>query len=235
MICFRSPAAGPSRHGSPLAAADGIVQLSRHRLGSRDERYFRVIKLRGSRYLEGSHTFGISDAGLEVHPRLVSPLVHVDYEPIGERVSTGIPELDAMTSGGFWRGSSTLLAGPSGSGKTTLALQFALDGPRRGEPSLYVNFQENPNQLARTIGGLGVNLEEMRECGLDLLYASPVELQIDSIVKEMFSAMVDHWPRKRRGGLKNLSRLLAYPGYAARNMVSVARALRRRSPSHPLE
>jgi circadian clock protein KaiC len=169
-----------------FATADGIVEMSRRKLGTRDERYFRVIKLRGSRYLEGAHAFGISDAGLEIHPRLVSPLVPEHYEPIVQRVSTGVEALDSMTSGGLWRGSATLLAGPSGSGKTTLALQFALEGARRREPSLYVNFQENPIQLARTIEGLGVNLDEARAHGLELIYASPVELQIDSIVKEIF-------------------------------------------------
>lgn len=169
-----------------FATADGIVEMSRRKLGTRDERYFRVIKLRGSRYLEGAHAFGITEGGLEIHPRLVSPRVPEEYEPIVERVSTGVAELDSMTSGGFWRGSATLLAGPSGSGKTTLGLQFALEGVQRGEPSLYVNFQENPSQLARTIESLGVDLDDMRDRGLDLIYVSPVELQIDSIVKEMF-------------------------------------------------
>ena len=35
-----------------FALADGIVELSRRRLGNRDERFFRVYKLRGSPYLE---------------------------------------------------------------------------------------------------------------------------------------------------------------------------------------
>ena len=37
----------------------------------------------------------------------------------------------------------------TGAGKTTIALQFALEGVRRGEQALYVNFQENPAQLRR--------------------------------------------------------------------------------------
>jgi circadian clock protein KaiC len=169
-----------------FAVADAIVELSRRKLGTRDERYFRVFKLRGSSYLEGAHAFRITEEGFEVHPRLVSPREPEGYEPILERISTGDAELDAMVGGGLWRGSATLLSGPSGSGKTTLALQFAVEGSRRGEPSLYVNFQENPSQLARTIAGLGVELDEARDRGLDLMYASPVELQIDSILTEMF-------------------------------------------------
>jgi circadian clock protein KaiC len=167
-----------------FAVADGIVELSRLRLGNRDERYFRVYKLRGSRYLEGAHAFRITGAGLDIYPRLVSPRMPEGYEPASERISTGIDGLDAMLEGGFWRGTTTLLAGPSGAGKTTIGLQFALEGARQGESTLYMNFQENPSQLIRTIRGLGVEPDELPE--LDLVYASPVELQIDSIIVDMF-------------------------------------------------
>ncbi len=169
-----------------FAVADGIVEMSRRRLGNRDERYFRVYKLRGSRYLEGAHAFRITDSGLDIYPRLVSPQMPEGYEPATERISTGVTGLDKMLDGGVWRGTTTLLVGPSGAGKTTIALQFALVGARRGEPSLYMNFQENPSQLMRTIRNLGVDLEEAQRQGLELVYMSPVELQIDSIIVDMF-------------------------------------------------
>jgi circadian clock protein KaiC len=169
-----------------FAVADGIVEMSRRRLGNRDERYFRVYKLRGSRYLEGAHAFRITDAGLDIYPRLVSPAIPKGYEPATERISTGVTGFDAMLGGGVWRGTTTQLAGPAGAGKTTIALQFALEGARLGEQTLYMNFQENPSQLMRTIRNLGVNLEEAQSRGLDLVYASPVELQIDSIIVDMF-------------------------------------------------
>ena len=169
-----------------FAVADGIVELSRRRLGNRDERYFRVYKLRGSRYLEGAHAFRITSAGLDVYPRLVSPRMPEGYEPATERVSTGVHGLDEMLDGGLWRGTTTLLAGPSGAGKTTIGLQFAFEGARRGEPTLYMSFQENPTQLMRTIRGLGADVEELERQGLDLVYASPVELQIDSIIVDLF-------------------------------------------------
>ena len=169
-----------------FAVADGIVELSRRRLGNRDERFFRVYKLRGSRYLEGAHAFRITASGLDIYPRLVSPQIPAGYEPTSERISIGVNGLDEMLDGGLWRGSTTLLAGPSGAGKTTIGLQFALDGAMRGEQTLYMNFQENPTQLVRTIRALGVDLEEAQSRGLDLVYASPVELQIDSIIVDMF-------------------------------------------------
>jgi circadian clock protein KaiC len=169
-----------------FAVADGIVELSRRRLGNRDERYFRVYKLRGSRYMEGAHAFRITNAGLDVYPRLVSPPIPEGYEPASERLSTGVRGLDDMLGGGLWRGTTTLLAGPSGAGKTTIGLQFAFEGARRGEPTLYMSFQENPSQLLRTIRGLGADVEELERQGLDLVYASPVELQIDSIIVDLF-------------------------------------------------
>ena len=169
-----------------FAVADGIVEMSRRRLGNRDERYFRVYKLRGSQYLEGAHAFRITDAGLDIYPRLVSPTLPEGYEPATDRISTGVRGLDEMLDGGVWRGTTTLLAGPSGAGKTTIALQFALEGARQGEPTLYMNFQENPSQLMRTIRNLGIDPEEAQAQGLDLVYASPVELQIDSIIVDMF-------------------------------------------------
>jgi circadian clock protein KaiC len=169
-----------------FAVADAIVELSRRRLGNRDERYFRVYKLRGSRYLEGAHGFRITSSGLDIYPRLVSPRLPEGYEPATERISTGVAGMDEMIGGGLWRGTTTLLAGPSGAGKTTIALQFALEGARQGEPTLYMNFQENPTQLIRTIRSLGVDADKAQAQGLDLVYASPVELQIDSIIVDMF-------------------------------------------------
>ena len=179
-----------------FAVADGIVELSRLRLGNRDERYFRVYKLRGSRYLEGAHAFRITESGLDIYPRLVSPRMPSDYEPATERVSTGVAGLDAMLHGGVWRGTTTLLAGPSGAGKTTIGLQFAIEGARQGEPTLYMNFQENPSQLIRTIGSLGVDLKQAQAQGLDLVYASPVELQIDSIIVDMFRRIQERGVRR---------------------------------------
>jgi circadian clock protein KaiC len=169
-----------------FAVADGMLELARKKLGTRDERYLRVLKLRGSNYQEGLHAFRITPNGLDVFPRLTSPVLPLSYPQHEERLSTGIAGLDKMLDGGLWAGGAILLEGESGAGKTTLALQFILEGLERGEPGLYVNFQENPIQLARTIQSLGIDLDEARRKGLHFLYASPVELQIDSILVTLF-------------------------------------------------
>lgn len=169
-----------------FAVSDSIIQLARQPLGTRDERYLRVLKLRGSSYREGQHAFQITEDGIALYPRLVSPRVAESYVPSSDRTSFGVPGLDDMLDGGVWAGTTTLLVGPTGSGKTTIALHFALEGVARKEPTLYVNFQENPAQLARSFTNLGADMESARSGGLELMYASPVELQIDSIVVGIF-------------------------------------------------
>lgn len=169
-----------------FAVADAMVELARKKQGTKDERYLRVLKLRGSDYQEGLHAFRITADGLEVFPRLTSPHVPLSYAINDTRVSTGVTGLDTMLQGGVWAGGATLVEGHTGAGKTTLALQFILEGLKRGEPGLYVNFQENPTQLARAIQSLGMDVAEAERKGLHLLYASPVELQIDSIIVELF-------------------------------------------------
>ncbi len=177
---------GDAQRLPEFAVADGIVQFMRNPLSMRDERFLRVLKLRGSPYLEGLHAFRIGAEGLEIFPRLVSPAIPREYTILEERVPTGIEGLDPLLGGGLWRGSATLLAGPTGSGKTTAGLQFVLEGIRRQEQCLYANFQENPMQLARSLRGLGADVEDVKRRGLQLMYSSPVELQVDRIIVGLF-------------------------------------------------
>jgi circadian clock protein KaiC len=176
-----------SRNLPEFAVADGIVQLLRKSQSTRDERFLRVIKLRGSAYLEGMHGFKITAAGLDVYPRLVTPEIPKSYQLLEQRISTGIGGLDKILDGGLWCGSTTLLAGTSGAGKTTMGLQFVLDGAKSGDPALYVHFHENPTRLARAIRNLGADPEQLKASGsLSLMYVSPVELQIDSLIVGLF-------------------------------------------------
>jgi circadian clock protein KaiC len=169
-----------------FAVADAIIEFARDKNRTSDERYVRVSKLRGSSYQEGLHAFRISAAGLEFYPRLVSPAFPRDYRLSSERISTGVIKLDTMIDGGLWRGSCMLVAGPTGAGKTTLGIQFCLDGIRRGESTLYLNFQENPSQLGRLIASLGGDADGAIPERWHTIYASPVELQIDSLIGRAF-------------------------------------------------
>jgi circadian clock protein KaiC len=170
-----------------FAVVDGIVEFTREQQGSRDTRYMRVVKLRGSGFRDGRHAFRINEAGLEIYPRLVTPIVSPEYSLIPTRLRSGIAGLDEMIETGWLRGTGTLIIGQSGAGKTVLGLHFLQEGSQTGEPGLLVNFQENPIQLLRTVRGFGWKPEELFSAEkLDVLYTSPVELQIDTLVGEIF-------------------------------------------------
>ncbi len=169
-----------------FAIADVVLQLLRYSTNVREQRFLRVEKLRGSRSVPGMHAFSISKAGIELFPRLLTPERTPDYAERVERIPTGITGLDAMIGDGFWRGSTTLVAGPTGSGKTLMGLHFMREGAARGEPGLFVGLQENPTQLVRSMRNFGWEPEELLNDGFELLYRSPVEMQLDSIASELF-------------------------------------------------
>jgi circadian clock protein KaiC len=90
------------------------------------------------------------------------------------RVSTGVAGLDAMLSGGFLPGDSTLVAGSPGTGKTTLGLQFLVAGIAAGERGVFVTFEYLPQQLYRDAAKRGWPLEQWeREGKLKVLCTRP--------------------------------------------------------------
>ena len=169
-----------------FAIADVVLQMMKHATNVREQRFLRVEKLRGSNSIPGMHAFSITQDGLVVYPRLVTPTAARAYTDKIERVDTGIGGLDGMIAEGFWRGSTTLVAGPTGSGKTIIGLQFIAQGALKGEQGLYVGLQENPNQLSRAMQSFGWKPSELFEKGFELMYRSPVEMQLDSVASEVF-------------------------------------------------
>ena len=108
--------------------------------------------------------------------------------------STGISGLDDIMAGGFTNRRLFLVEGVPGSGKTTLALQYAMDGARRGEPVLYVTLSETEEELragAESHGWVldGIEIRELtpREEELDLdeqnTMFHPSEVELASITK----------------------------------------------------
>src|SRR6188474_1992620 len=87
-----------------------------------------------------------------------------------DKCTTGVPGLDEILCGGLPRHRLYLIDGNPGVGKTTLALQFLLEGVRRGEQGLYVTLSETKAELDAVAQSHGWSLE-----GIAIIELSEIE------------------------------------------------------------
>jgi circadian clock protein KaiC len=78
-----------------------------------------------------------------------------------ELFATGIGGLDDILGGGLARNHLYLLEGDPGTGKTTIAMQFLMEGARRGQKGLYVTLSESKVELLEIADSHGWSLEEI--------------------------------------------------------------------------
>ncbi len=149
--------------------SDCVIALD-HRVQSGTAlRSLRVVKYRGGEHSANELPFTITRAGIEVSS---SSSAELDVPAPSERVSSGVERLDTMLQGGYFRGSTTLISGAPGTAKTTLAAAFAAASCARGEPTLYVSFDEAPGQIVRNVASVGIDFAPhvaagaLRLCGL---------------------------------------------------------------------
>lgn len=183
---------GEGEQTNPVfTVADVILSLEQAVDRNSVVRKLQVVKSRGQAGMPGLHTFRITNDGLQVFPRI--PIVGRDPSPRPPaRLSTGIPKLDDLMSGGLPRGDVLLVSGPTGSGKTTFAMQFALDGLHHGESVVVAGFEEHPRdylQRARSLGGAGFE-SALAEGRFQVLYLRPLDLSVDETMDELQQAVL---------------------------------------------
>ncbi len=175
-----------------LTAADGIIKLHNTLWGVRHRRHIEVQKLRAARHLDGLHVIEITGDGITCYPRQEAVYRTANYAVGRERAHLGLPELDAMLSGGLNRGTVTFLAGSSGSGKTLTALHYIVAGADAGEPGLFISFAESEQQLHLKAESFGLDLRGAIARGMvTLLCLAPVEMEVD-IVAATLRNRVEH-------------------------------------------
>lgn len=182
-----------TRHGLEEYVSDCVILLD-HRVNEQiATRHLRVVKYRGALHGTNEFPFLIADEGLSVLPITSLGLNH---DVSNERISTGIPRLDAMLSGrGFFRGSSILLTGTPGTGKTIISASFANAAARRGERVLFFSFEESPNQIVRNMHSIGLRLEPMVKKGLLRFHsARPSLYGLEMHLATMFKEIAEFQP-----------------------------------------
>jgi circadian clock protein KaiC len=166
---------------------DAVVNLE----DESDRRTLHVSKFRGSSVRSGHHTLQITDEGMRVWPQL-DPNRH-EREHTSTKLSSGVPELDSLLSGGLTTGTITFLSGPTGVGKTTTGLQFMKEAAGRGQRSVLYSFEEDRNTLFERAEAVNIPVNDMIDRGtLNVEVIGPEELTIDEFTHRIRSEVEDN-------------------------------------------
>jgi circadian clock protein KaiC len=166
---------------------DCSIVLKHHHIDNIAVRGIRVIKYRGSAFSANEDALIIGPDGMDVFSL---PSTSMDYAVSSERLSTGIPRLDTMLEGGYFRKATVLISGAPGTAKTTLAGAFALAACRKEERTLFVSFDENASEIVRNLSSVGIHLGPYLEKGNLHIHSARSESQSAEEHKIMVKRMI---------------------------------------------
>ncbi len=115
--------------------------------------------------------------------------------------------MDAITGGGLPANRLYLVQGPPGVGKTTLALQFLMEGARRGEKGLYITLSETKEELEAIAASHAWNLDKIAFFELSAVekrleestsntFFHPSEIELDLTTKALIEEVEDVAPAR---------------------------------------
>ena len=182
--------------------ADTVIRLRMEDMARATVRSMEIVKSRGHDFQMGRHSFRIVNGhGLQVYRRVQAPRRpsrdRAAAYDTSVRVSTGVPGLDELTNGGYFLGSTTVVAGISGVGKSVMACQYIAEGARRGERSLMLSLDEQVPQIIRNAKTIGIDLQEDIDRGLVRLhYEAPQEIEVDRHFHEIERIVQEFEPKR---------------------------------------
>jgi circadian clock protein KaiC len=148
---------------------DCVVILKHQVLDGSAFRNLRVMKYRGSGFTGDEFPISLTAEGMQLTNRGPKEL---KYTVTNERISSGLPRLDHMLNGGYYRGSNVLISGAPGTAKSTLSGLFAAAACKRGERTLYVSFDEGAAQIVRNLQSVDIHLAPHLKSGLLEMYST---------------------------------------------------------------
>ena len=184
-----------SRYGIEEFVADNVVILRNLLDNERRRRTVEILKFRGAPHQRGEFPFTItSGEGIVVIPITQMQLTQRSSTV---RVHSGVPQLDAMCGGGFFRDSVILVSGATGTGKTLLVTHFLAGGIAEGERCLLFAFEESRDQLFRNAAAWGHDFERMeREGRLRIVNRYPHAMSMEDHFVEMRRAIEEFEPNR---------------------------------------
>jgi circadian clock protein KaiC len=182
-----------TRHGLEEYVSDCVILLDHRVQNDAVTRRLRVLKYRGSTHGTNEYPFLIDEHGISVLPVTSLGLTHPAST---SRISTGMPDLDAMLEGrGYFRGSSVLVTGSAGTGKTSMGAHFVDAACGRGEKAILFSFEESPEQVIRNMRSIGMDLERWVKKGLLLIEsARPTAFGLEMHLVRMHHLLETHKP-----------------------------------------
>jgi circadian clock protein KaiC len=151
---------------NPLfSIVDGVLMITQREQSGEQQRFFQIVKMRGTEHSRDEHAFVITSNGVEVFAPRVT-IQREDQGPREARCKTGISKLDDLLGEGIPRGSSLLIAGVAGTGKTALLLEFLYRGATMGEKGIIFSFEETPERLLASAHGFGWDLQQEIDRGM---------------------------------------------------------------------
>jgi circadian clock protein KaiC len=172
---------------------DCVVELRQQVVEGSAFRTLRVVKFRGSGFAGDEFPISLTAEGFRLTNRGPQEFT---YRVSNARVSSGLPRLDHMLQGGYYRGSNILISGAPGTARTTLAGLFAAAACERGERTLFVSFDEGAAQIVRNLRSVGIHLAPHVESGLLTMYSTRTRgPNIEHQFAHLRKKVTEHAPR----------------------------------------
>jgi circadian clock protein KaiC len=185
--------ADADQHVQSIASGVLLLEQAHHEYGG-DRRRLRVLKYRGTAFRGGYHDFVIERGGLRVFARLVASEHRGEFA--GDKLASGVAELDSVLGQGIELGTSTLIVGAAGTGKSTLAAQFVASAANQGKPGAAFLFDESPAMLLNRCRDVGIALGEHVQLGrVTLTQVDPAELTPGELVHAIRGAVEERGAR----------------------------------------
>jgi circadian clock protein KaiC len=186
---------GPiARFGVEEFVSDNVVILRNVLEGERRRRTLEILKLRGTSHMKGEYPFTITPEGINIFPL---GAMRLTQRSSNVRVSSGVPTLDRLCGGGYFKDSIILATGATGTGKTLLVSNFIEEACRQGERAILFAYEESRAQLSRNACSWGIDFEEMEAKGLlKIICAYPESAGLEDHLQIIKSEIMEFKPSR---------------------------------------